>query len=112
VLLAGYWIEGLALFVLAWLIGAAAVLYLFAYAVHQPPRQEGRYVNTSTILLAGPLHSLVTSLWMFQNYHSIHHLFPRVPFYRYGQLYEKIAGVMAAKGAPVYRLTLHGLRSG
>ena len=109
VLVAGYWIEGLALFVLAWLIGAIVVLYLFAYIVHRPHRQVGRYVDTSTILLPGLLHRPLTWVWLFQNYHSIHHLFPRMPFYKYATVYEEIKEVMSAKGAPVYRITVRGL---
>lgn len=106
----GYWVEGLALFVLAWLIGVTVLLYLFAYIVHRPHEQVGRYVDTSTILLPGPLGRLLTWLWMFQNYHSIHHLFPRVPFYHYARLYEEIEDIMAAKGTPVYRVTARGLQ--
>lgn len=109
VLLAGYWAEGLTLFVLAWLIGAIALLYLFACVVHQPHARMGRYLDTSTILLSGPLNRLLTNLWMYQNYHSIHHLFPRVPFYKYAKLYNDIEAIMATKGAPVYRMTLRGL---
>ena len=106
---AGYWVEGLALFVLAWLIGATVLLYLFAFIVHQPHEQVGRYVDTSTILVSRPLRTPLTWLWLFQNYHSIHHLFPRVPFYNYAKLYEEIEDIMAAKDAPVYRITLRGL---
>jgi beta-carotene hydroxylase len=69
----------------------------------------GRYVDTSTVLLSGPLHELITWLWMFQNYHSIHHLFPRVPFYKYAKLYQEIEDIMIAKGAPVYHVTVRGL---
>ncbi len=111
VMVAGYWVEGLALFVLGWLIGAIILLYLFAYVVHRPHEQVGRYVDTSTILLAKPLHSLITWLWLFQNYHSIHHLFPRVPFYKYAELYGKLEDIMLAKGAPVYRITARGLKA-
>ena len=106
---AGYWVEGLVLFVLGWLIGATVLLYLFAYIVHRPHEQAGRYVDTSTILLPRVLHTPLTWLWMFQNYHSIHHLFPRVPFYKYATLYEEIEDVMMAKGAPIYRVTVRGL---
>jgi len=111
VLFAGYWVEGLALFVLAWLIGAIVLLYLFAYVVHRPHEQIGRYVDTSTILIPGPLGTLLTGLWLFQNYHSIHHLFPRVPFYHYAKLYKEIEEIMAAKDAPIYRVTVRGLES-
>lgn len=109
VLVSGYWIEGLCLFVLAWLIGVVILLYLFAYIVHRPHDQVGRYMDTSTIVLPGPLGGLLTWIWLFQNYHSIHHLFPRVPFYHYAKLYKEIEEIMAAKGAPVYRVTARGL---
>ena len=109
ILLSGFWVEGLLLFVVAWLIGVVVLLYLFAYIVHRPHEHEGRYNDTSTILLPGPLGTLLTWLWLFQNYHSIHHLFPRVPFYHYAKLYKEIEEIMAAKGAPVYRVTLRGL---
>jgi len=109
VLISGYWVEGLVLFGLAWLIGVVVLLYLFAYIVHRPHEQVGRYTDTSTILLPGPLGTLVTWLWLFQNYHSIHHLFPRVPFYKYAKLYKEIEEIMTAKGAPTYRVTLRGL---
>lgn len=105
----GYWAEALYLFVLAWLVGLTVVLYLFAYIVHRPHKQVGRYVDTSTILVPGPLNRLLTWGWMFQNYHSIHHLFPRVPFYQYANLYTDIQDIMAAKGSPVYHLTGAGL---
>ncbi len=110
VLAAGYWLEALALFVFAWLIGVTVLLYLFAYIVHRPHEEQGRYVDTSTILLPAPLHAPATWLWMYQNYHAVHHLFPRVSFYRYARLYGEIEDVMAAKNAPVYRFTLRGLR--
>ncbi len=107
---AGYWVEGIVLFGLAWLIGVMVLLYLFAFIVHRPHEQQGRYLDTSTILMPGPLGRLLTWVWMFQNYHSIHHLFPRVPFYQYARLYGEIEAIMAAKGAPVYRVTARGLK--
>jgi beta-carotene hydroxylase len=107
---AGFWVEGLALFVLAWSLGLALTLYLFAYLVHTPHESVGRYVDTSTILVDGFLGKIVTGLWVYQNYHSIHHLFPRVPFYRYPSLFEEIEDTMVAKGAPIYRLGFRGLQ--
>lgn len=111
VIVAGYWVEGVALFVLGWLIGAIILLYLFAYVVHRPHEQVGRYVDTSTILLPRPLHGLLTWLWLFQNYHSIHHLFPRVPFYKYAKLYGELEDIMLAKGAPIHRVSIRGLKA-
>ncbi len=108
---AGFWMEGLLLFGVAWLIGVVVLLYLFAYIVHRPHDQVGRYVDTSTIALKGPFGPLLTWLWCFQNYHTIHHLFPRVPFYQYAKLYDEIEDILVAKGTPIYRVTARGLQS-
>ena len=108
---AGYLFEGLALFVVAWFVGLTVLMFLFAYIVHTPHESQGRYVDTSTILVDGLAGRLVTLLWGYQNYHAIHHLFPRVPFYTYRALYEEIEPIMVAKGAPIYCLSAHGMHS-
>ncbi len=102
-------ISALALFLIGGLGGTIILGFLFANLVHNPYRDVGRYVDTSTIVAAGPLNSVMTWLWLFQNYHSIHHLFPRVPFYRYRELFDAIEPIMLARGAPIYRLGLSGL---
>ncbi len=111
VILAGFWVEGLALFVLGWMMGAFVLMFLFAYIVHRPYDRTGRYVDSATLLppQVPALAALCDGLWLFQNYHSIHHLFPRVPFYRYRALYRDIESVLEAKRTPVYAITLRGL---
>lgn len=106
----GFWLEGAALFVLAWFLGIMLTMFLFAYLVHTPHEAVGRYVDTSTILVDGPAGKVVTWLWLYQNYHSIHHLFPRVPFYRYPALFGQIEDIMVAKGAPIYHLGTTGMQ--
>ena len=106
----GYWLEGVSLFLLTSLAGVALVMYLFAYIVHRPHDAVGSYVDTSTIVIPGVTGKVLTAMWGFQNYHSIHHLFPRVPFYRYSQLFGEIESIMIARGAPIYRLTSFGLK--
>ena len=107
----GFWVEGLALFVVAWSLGLMVLAYLFAYIVHTPHEAVGRYVDTSTIVVDGLTGRLVTLLWGYQNYHSIHHLFPRVPFYTYRTIFEEIEPVMLARGAPIYHLNVRGLQA-
>ena len=106
----GFWVEGLALFVAAWALGLMVLAFLFAYIVHTPHEAVGRYVDTSTIVVDGLTGRLVTLLWGYQNYHSIHHLFPRVPFYTYRTIFEEIEPVMLARGAPIYHLNVRGLQ--
>ncbi|MFT6288764.1 MAG: beta-carotene hydroxylase [Alcanivorax sp.] len=104
-IMSGLWFEGLMLFILAWWLGLMITLYLFAYLVHRPHNMVGRYVDTSTIVAPGLVGSVLSMIWVNQNYHSIHHLFPRVPFYQYPALFNDIERIMVAKGAPIYRLT-------
>jgi beta-carotene hydroxylase len=102
-------VTALALFLVAGLGGTVLLGFLFANLVHNPYQAVGRYVDTSTIIAAGPINTVMTWLWLFQNYHSIHHLFPRVPFYRYRELFDAIEPIMLARGAPIYRLGRSGL---
>ena len=98
------WQTALVLLVGATLLGIFVTLVGFAWVVHRPFDGVGRYKDTSTIIFPRPLDTIVSWLWLFQNYHSIHHLFPRVPFYRYRQVFTEIEDVMQAHGAPIIRV--------
>lgn len=98
----------LALFAVGGLGGVVLLGYLFANLVHDPYQDVGRYVDTATILAPPRLNTAMTWLWLFQNYHSIHHLFPRVPFYHYRKIFDQIEHIMLQRGAPIYRLSLSG----
>lgn len=104
VFLAG-WQTALALLVVATLLGIFITLLGFAWIVHRPFDAVGRYKDTATIVFPQPLDTIISWLWLFQNYHSIHHLFPRVPFYRYRQVFSQIEEVMKANGAPIFRVS-------
>jgi len=100
----------LLLFAVAGIGGTLITMYLFAYLVHVPHDNVGRYLDTSTILIDGRFSKVVTWLWLFQNYHAVHHLFPRVPFYRYAEVFDEIRPIMVAQQAPIYKLSSTGLR--
>ena len=80
------------------------LLTLFAWLVHRPYDVVGRYRDTSTIIFPKPIDGLLSWLWLFQNYHSIHHLFPGVPFYRYRDVFADVEDIMLANGAPIMRV--------
>jgi beta-carotene hydroxylase len=107
----GFAVEVLVLAVLANIAGVTLLGYLFAWIVHTPFDKTERYRDTATILLPSPIHGLLTRLWLWQNYHSIHHLFPRVPYYRYGILFDEIRTGMEERGAPVVDLGAPALES-
>ena len=97
--------------VVANLIGIFVVVTVFAWLVHHPYTVTGRYVDTSTFVFPRWINGLITHLWLFQNYHSVHHLFPRVPFYRYAKVFDGIRGVMELKGAPIYEVGIRRRQS-
>lgn len=92
-------------------LGTFLLVFLFAYIVHRPHQTSERYLNTSTIIIEGPLSWPLTLLWGYQNYHAVHHLFPWVPFYQYQRLFKQIRSTMEEMGAPIYQLTWRGLRN-
>ena len=108
-LTSGWW-RLVVLFLVSGFLGVYVLVYLFAYIVHRPHTETGRYRDTSTIVIKGPLSKVVTLFWGYQNYHSIHHLFPSVPFFHYRRLFDDISGIMDEMGAPIYQLTWAGLR--
>lgn len=83
-----------------YLIGAFFTAYWFAYRPHYPYSDAARYRNTSSLIVPTWMKPLEW-FWLGQNLHSVHHLFPRVPFYRYHALHRRIAPIMRAHGTPV-----------
>ncbi|TAM12285.1 MAG: fatty acid desaturase [Nevskiaceae bacterium] len=81
-------------------LGALFTVYWFAYRPHYPYDNPARYRNTSSLVMPWWMKP-VEWFWLGQNIHSIHHLFPRVPFYRYHVLHRRIEPIMRAHGTPI-----------
>ena len=92
--------SALALLVVGYVIGAFFTVYWFAYRPHLPYENPARYRNTSSLIMPAWMKPLEW-FWLGQNLHSIHHLFPRVPFYRYHALHRRIEPVLRAHGTPI-----------
>jgi beta-carotene hydroxylase len=104
VAMAGYPVEVLVYTLASNIVGVTLLGLIFAWIVHQPYGETARYKNTNTILLPKWVHRPATTLWLWQNYHSIHHLFPKVPFYQYEKLFNEIEPGMVERGAPIIRV--------
>lgn len=102
--MAGFAQEVLWLTILANLVGNLIIVTFFAVAVHHPNAATGRYVDTSTIVFRSWVNTPITWAWLWQNYHSIHHLFPRVPFYRYAKVFDRIREIMLKQGATIHEI--------
>jgi fatty acid desaturase len=80
----------------AWL-ASGLLAFAFDWLPHHPHRSTDRFTN-ARIVLGG---RLLTWALLWQNYHLIHHLWPRVPFYRYDVVFDAERGALLAKGIPV-----------
>ncbi len=92
----GLWREVLLLWVLPAWLASALLAFFFDYLPHHPHRSRERYHDTR----------VVDSRWLDlpllgQNLHLVHHLWPRVPFYRYRAAFEDARALLEAKGAEV-----------
>lgn len=97
------WVDqpGTVLFILVgYVLGGYFTAYWFAYRPHLPYEEAQRYKNTNSLIVPQWLKPLEW-IWLGQNLHSIHHLFPRVPFYRYHALHKEIEPVLRAHGTPI-----------
>jgi len=96
-------LEMAVLLVFGYLLGAFFTAYWFAYRPHLPYEEPARYRNTNSLIMPVWMKPLEW-FWLGQNLHSIHHLFPRVPFYRYHALHRQIEPILRAHGTPIIGL--------
>ena len=87
-----------------YVLGNAVLTTLFAWSVHHPHSEQERMKTTTVYQARRGLDTAMTLLWGFQNYHAIHHLYPKVPFFRYRRLYRALESYLLASGVPVKTL--------
>lgn len=98
----GYWREVLMLWIGPHWIGSAIIIFLFAYVPHRPHDTKERYRNTRIHSIGGPWEWLANTVYLFQNYHLIHHLFPRIPFYLYPAVFRELRPVLERQGSRIH----------
>lgn len=85
----------LVLVVPSWL-AVSLLAFCFDWLPHHPHGVQGRYLDTRAMP-----SKVLEVLLLGQNLHLVHHLWPSVPFYRYGAVFEASKQALAAKGADV-----------
>ena len=85
-------------------LGNAVLVTLFAWSVHHPHTEQERMQTTTVYQARTGLDTVMTLLWGYQNYHAIHHLYPKVPFFRYRRLYKTLEPYLVSSGVPVKQL--------
>lgn len=88
---------------LLWLIPAVLASGMLAFAFdwmpHVPHNSQERYYHSRVVTFPG-----LAVPMLGQNYHLIHHLYPRIPFYRYGQCFWAIRPSLEARGCHILDL--------
>lgn len=83
------WLEHyLLLFIIPTRISKLFIVFAFDFLPHYPHNisaKENRYRSTSNRV---GCEWLLTPLFIYQNYHLVHHLYPAVPFYRYIKIWN------------------------
>ncbi|GJM01692.1 MAG: beta-carotene hydroxylase [Rhodomicrobium sp.] len=100
----GFWREVLMLWLLPHYIASALIIYFFAYLVHQPHQETDRYRDTNLFLFKGWLSKIVTWAYCYQNYHLIHHLYPRIPFYLYPEAFTDVRPLLEEEHSPIIEI--------
>jgi beta-carotene hydroxylase len=99
----GYWREVLMLWIFPHILASALIIYFFAYLTHKPHEIHERYRDTNVFWVRGKIiEPIVNWLYMFQNFHLVHHLFPRIPFYLYDNAFRDLKPVLDREHAHIY----------
>jgi ferredoxin-NADP reductase/fatty acid desaturase len=93
---AGYGMELLIVGIIPIFLSSYVLGMLFDWIPHMPTRQQGRYQNTRSYLFPG-----LKFLTLGQNYHHIHHLYPRVSWYHYQRVFNLIRPMLEKNNAPI-----------
>ena len=91
---------------LFWVLPARLAICLLAFAFdylphrpHQVLAADDRFRATSVFE-----NRALVPILLWQNYHLVHHLYPAVPFYRYGVVWWGMRDELIAKGAQVRKI--------
>jgi len=95
--MAGYGQQVVWLWIVPALIAITLLAFSFDWLPHHPHEEQTRFLDTRVILLPG-----LTIPLLWQNYHLIHHLYPRVPFYRYAACFRDVRPLLHERGSPIW----------
>ncbi len=89
-----------------WILPSRLALLLLAFSFDHLPHRPHLVLGRVDPYRATHVFSdaLLTPVFLYQNYHLVHHLYPGVPFYRYAQVWRDQRETLLARGARELRL--------
>ena len=82
--------EVLLLWIVPAYIGVVLCPVMFDWPVHHPHTERGRYTDSAILLFPAPFRRIMDVIFCGHTYHLVHHLYPRVPFFRYRAAWEAL----------------------
>ena len=92
----GYGTEIIYFVLLPTVIAVFLLVMLFDYVPHHPHKSQDPFQNTRIYP-----SRLLNIVLLGQNYHLIHHLYPRVPWYKYKEVFARTKPYLEERGAPI-----------
>jgi beta-carotene hydroxylase len=86
---------------LATWLGSGLLAMAFDWLPHHPHASRERWLHTHMVIFPSGVQKVFDQLLFGQTYHLVHHLYPRVPFYRYRAVFGKLRGFFEASGAQI-----------
>ncbi|MGH8539645.1 MAG: fatty acid desaturase [Stenotrophobium sp.] len=99
----GYAREALLYWILPGRLAITWLAFAFNYLPHHPHEVEQRHNPYASTNVREGLEPLSNWIFLYQNYHLIHHLYPSVPFYCYAKIWRNNRSKFVSLGAPVLR---------
>ncbi|MGK0388383.1 MAG: fatty acid desaturase [Maribacter sp.] len=81
------------------IIAQTLLAITFDWLPHHPHQEKSRYLNSRIFDIPG-----LSILLLGQNYHLIHHLYPRIPFYDYKETFSSIKDDLVNEGSDIISL--------
>lgn len=98
----GQWKVALFVWFMPLLVAVALLGVCFDWIVHHPHQQQTLFGGTRVFLAHDPWRRrALTAVLLGQNYHLIHHIYPRTPFYRYGKVFQRSETFLRAQNVNV-----------
>jgi len=99
----GYGFWALLLWLASGRLASSALVMAFDYLPHYPHDTTAKENEFRATNLKPNASWLMTPILLGQNYHLIHHLYPRLPFYRYGWVWKSAQQPLIDSGARLMR---------
>ncbi len=92
----GFGFEVLCFAIIPNVIAVFLLVMFFDYVPHHPHKSRDRYHDTRIYP-----SKILNALLLGQNYHLIHHMYPRLPWYTYQAVYHRILPDLEAHNTPI-----------